>query len=317
MEHWTPSNLTEFILHGFPTFQPWHCIVFGIIILMYLLTLTGNMIIIMIVRTDSNLSSPMYFFISNLSFIEIFYTSVTIPKLLALVIGRSQLISFESCLIQFYFFFSLGSTECFLLTAMSYDRYIAICKPLHYIVIMRDTVCVQLVLACWTGGFFLNLFPVLLISKLRFCGTNIQHFFCDLSPLLKLSCQSTKEIETLNFFTALFIVLFSFSVSLVTYIQIIRMVLSIPSSLGRQKAFSTCASHLTVILIFYGAIAFVYVRPRASTTFQLNQVLSMIYILVTPILNPLIYSLRNEDAKTAIRKAYLCTAKGNSNNGSK
>ncbi|XP_063312515.1 olfactory receptor 6B9-like [Pelobates fuscus] len=302
MEDRTHNNITEFLLIGFPTFVPWHWTVFFVFLIMYMLTLTGNIIIIIIVRTDSCLSSPMYFFISNLSFIEILYTSVTIPKLLALVIGRSLSITFNNCLIQFYFFFSLGATECFLLTAMSYDRYIAICNPLHYIHIMSHSICVYLVLASWTGGFVLNLFPVFLISKLKFCGRNIQHFFCDLSPLLKLACQNTYDIETLNFFTAFAIVLFSFSITLVTYIRIIITILSISSSLGRQKAFSTCASHLIVVLIFYGALAFVYVRPRASTSFELNKFLSMIYIIVTPIANPLIYSLRNKDAKMAIKK---------------
>ncbi|KAM8960690.1 olfactory receptor 6M1-like [Pelodytes ibericus] len=302
MEDSISNNFTEFILLGFPTYQSWHCILFVIFLIFYLLTLTGNIIIITIVRTDGCLSSPMYFFISNLSFIEILYTSVTVPKLLALVIGRSQSISFSSCIIQFFFFFSLGATECFLLTVMSYDRYIAICKPLHYTLIMNGTLCFYLVVVCWIGGFFLNLFPAFFISKLKFCDRNIRHFFCDLSPLLKLSCQSTTGIETLNFFTAFAIVLFSFSMTLATYIRIIVTILSIPSKLGRQKAFSTCGSHISVVLIFYGAVAFVYVRPKASTSFDLNKFLSMIYILVTPVMNPLIYSFRNKDVKIAVRK---------------
>ncbi|XP_018420441.1 PREDICTED: olfactory receptor 6M1-like [Nanorana parkeri] len=297
--------LAYFILHGFPAFQFWQWNVFGIILFMYLLTITENIIIITIVLSDSLLNSPMYFFIGNLSFIEMLYTSVTIPKLLALLIGKSKSISLTGCLTQFFFFFSLGSAECFLLAVMSYDRYCAICHPLLYNVIMNRPLCCYLVLACWIGGFIPNLFPTVLLSQLHFCDRYIEHFFCDLSPLLQLSCSNTNRLQTLNFLTASAIVVFSFSLTLWTYIRIIMTILAIPSTTGKFKTFSTCASHLTVVTIFFGTVAFVYVRPRASKDFELNKVLSVVYIVLTPVVNPLIYSFRNKDVKTTIKKRFL------------
>lgn len=288
MESVFSDNNTDFILLGFPVFYTWHWSVFGIIFAMYILTLTGNIIIITITCTDIHLHSPMYFFISNLSFIEILYTSVTIPQILALLVGRNRSISFRNCITQFYFFFCLGSTECFLLSIMSYDRYCAVCNPLRYKLIMSDPVCRTLVLTCWIMGFFPNLIATFIIANLKFCGRNIQHFFCDLSPLLQLSCQNTNKLQTLNFFSACLVVLFSFTVTLGTYVRIIMTISTIPSFTGKFKAFSTCASHLTVVLMFFGAVAFVYVRPRASTDYELNKVLSIVYIVVTPVVNPLI-----------------------------
>ncbi|XP_056374084.1 olfactory receptor 6M1-like [Hyla sarda] len=305
MESAFSNNITDFILLGFPVFHTWHWSVFGIISIMYVLTLTGNIIIITITCTDVHLHSPMYFFISNLSFIEILYTSVTIPQILVLLTGRNKIISFRSCIAQFYFFFCLGSTECFLLSVMSYDRYCAVCNPLRYKLIMSGPVCRNLVLACWIMGFFPNLIATFIIANLKFCGRNIQHFFCDLSPLLQLSCHNTNKLQTLNFFSASSIVLFSFALTLGTYICIIMTIATIPSLTGKCKAFSTCASHLTVVVIFFGAVAFVYVRPRASTNYELNKVLSIVYIVVTPVLNPLIYSFRNKDVKMGIKKIFF------------
>ncbi|XP_053555800.1 olfactory receptor 6F1-like [Bombina bombina] len=298
-----PNNITQFLLLGFPDFQFWHYGLFGIFLTMYLLTIAGNITIVSIVRHDDSLHTPMYFFISNLSFIEIMFTTVTVPKILALVIGYSKSISFHSCLIQFYFFFSLGSTECCLLAAMSYDRYIAVCNPLHYSSIMNRSVCLYIVLACWVEGIFITSIHTFCIANLKFCGKNtIHHFFCDLSPLLKLSCENTSVIEFLNFLTACVIVLCSFSLTLFSYIRIIMTVLAIPSSTGKRKTFSTCASHLIVVLMFFGTVAFVYVRPRVSTDFEANMFISMLFIVVTPALNPFIYSLRNKEVKYAIKK---------------
>ncbi|CAI9604546.1 unnamed protein product [Staurois parvus] len=276
----------------------------GIILIMYILSVTGNIIIIFMVCVDKHLSSPMYFFIANLSFIEILYTSVITPKLLAVLIGNNRIISFNGCITQFYLFFCLGSTECFLLAVMSYDRYTAICNPLLYNIIMRRPVCCYLVTASWMGSFFPNLIATLIIANLKFCGQNIQHFFCDLFPLLQLSCYNTNKLQTFNFFTASTIVLLSFSLTLWTYIRIIMTISTIPSNNNRCKAFSTCTSHLTVVLIFFGTVAFVYLRPSVSTDFILNKALSLIYIVVTPVVNPLIYSFRNNDVKMAI-KSYL------------
>lgn len=289
----------DFILLGFPVFQ-WQWSMSGIILIMYILSVTGNMIIIFMVCVDQHLSSPMYFFIANLSFIEILYTSVTLPKLLVILIEKNRIISFNGCITQFYLFFSLGSTECFLLAVMSYDRYTAICNPLLYNSIMRRPVCCYLVMACWMGSFFPNLIATFIIANLKFCGQNIQHFFCDLFPLLQLSCYNTSKLQTLNFFTASTIVLFSFSLTLWTYIRIIMAISTIPSINDKCKAFSTCASHLTVVLLFFGTVSFVYLRPSISADFNLNKALSVIYIVMTPVVNPLIYSFRNKDVKMAI-----------------
>ncbi|XP_018420442.1 PREDICTED: olfactory receptor 6M1-like [Nanorana parkeri] len=295
-------HFTDFILLGFSDVE-WQCLP-GIILIMYFLSVTGNMIIIFVVCTDRHLSSPMYFFIANLSFIEILYTSVTIPKLLVVLIGNNRIISFNGCITQFYFFFCFGSTECFLLAVMSYDRYTAICNPLLYNIIMSQPVCFYLVLACWMSSFFPNLIATLIIANLKFCGQNIHHFFCDLFPLLQLSCYNTNKLQTLNFFTASTILLFSFSLTLWTYIRIIMTILKTSSINSRFKAFSTCASHLTVVLIFFGTVAFVYLRPRVSGDFNLNKVQSVIYIVVTPVINPLIYSFRNKYIKMAIKSCW-------------
>ncbi|XP_071983060.1 olfactory receptor 6F1-like [Engystomops pustulosus] len=301
MENMFFDNVTDFILRGFPVFHTWHWIVFGIIFVMYILTITGNVLIITITCTNVHLHSPMYFFISNLSFIEILYTSVTIPQLLVLLTGMNQSISFRNCITQFYFVFALGSIECFLFSVMSYDRYCAVCKPLHYKLIMSRPVCRNLALACWLMGFSTNLIPTFIIANLQFCGRNIHHFFCDLSPLLQLSCHNTNKLQILNFFSATAIVLCSFTLTLGTYIRIIMTISMIPSFIGKFKAFSTCASHLIVVLIFFGSVACVYVRPRASKNFELNKVFSIFYIVVTPVVNPLIYSFRNKDVKIAIK----------------
>ncbi|XP_068102167.1 olfactory receptor 6M1-like [Hyperolius riggenbachi] len=295
-------NTSHFYLLGFPVYQPWHWILFGIIMIMYFLSLVGNIIIIFMVYTNSHLSSPMYFFIANLSLIEILYTSVTIPKLLDVLIAKNKYISFDGCIAQFYFFFCLGSTECFLLAVMSYDRFTAICKPLLYNIIMNWPVCHYLVVACWLGGFLPNLIATFIIANLQFCGQDIQHFFCDLFPLLQLSCYDTSKLQTLNFFTASAIVLLSFFLTLWTYIRIIMAILKIPSMTGKFKAFSTCASHLTVVVISFGSVGFVYLRPKVNADFDLNKALSVFYIVVTPVINPLIYSFRNKDVKMVLKK---------------
>jgi olfactory receptor len=244
----------------------------------------------------------MYFFLANLSVLETFYTTVTVPKLLAGLLAGARTISFSGCLTQLFLFLSLGSSECFLLATMACDRYLAICHPLHYPAIMDSRLCLQLALSAWLGGFLASFVSTALISRLRFCGSNVlNHFFCDISPLLQLSCSDTTTIETLDFVAALAVLATSLMVTTVSYAHILATVLRIPGA-GHQKAFSTCASHLVVVVIFYTTTIFMYARPHAISSFDLNKLVSVVYSVVTPLLNPIIYCLRNRDIREALAK---------------
>lgn len=245
----------------------------------------------------------MYFFLANLSVLETLYTTVTVPKLLAGLLAGAKAISFSGCLTQLFLFLSLGSSECFLLSTMACDRYLAICRPLHYPAIMDSKLCLHLALSAWLGGFLASFVSTALISRLSFCGSNaLNHFFCDVSPLLQLSCTDTTAIEMLDFVAALAVLASSLIVTSVSYVHIVATVLRIPGGAGRRKAFSTCASHLVVVLIFYTTTTFMYARPHAISSFDLNKLVSVIYSVVTPLLNPIIYCLRNRDIREALTK---------------
>ena len=241
-----------------------------------------------------------------MSFLEIWYVTVTIPKMLAGFVGskqgHGQLISFEGCMTQLCFFLGLGCTECVLLAVMAYDRYVAICHPLHYPVIVSGQLCVQLAAGSWAGGFGISMVKVFLISRLSYCGPNIiNHFFCDVSPLLNLSCADMSTAELTDFVLAIFILLGPLSVTGASYMAITSAVMRIPSAAGRHKAFSTCASHLTVVVIFYAASIFIYARPKALSAFDTNKLVSVLYAVIVPLLNPIIYCLRNQEVKRALR----------------
>nr|XP_033779151.1 olfactory receptor 6F1-like [Geotrypetes seraphini] len=298
------SASVEFILLGFPSIQEWWMVFFCLILCIYLLTIMGNLVIIMLVWTDIHLHTPMYFFLGNFSFMEIWYITVTIPKTMANIAMDMKTIQFAACITQYYFFFSLAATELLLLAVMAFDRYLAICNPLRYSTIMSNSICVQLSLSCWLGGFLCILPSVIPIALLQFCGPYIiNHFFCDGPPLLKLSCIDTYLIELINFILALSTIMISFVLTLISYIFIVSTILRIPSTTGRHKAFSTCSSHLTVVLIFYGTLIFMYVRPKAMNALELNKAVAVFYTFVTPVLNPLIYSFRNKEVKVALKKA--------------
>ncbi|XP_063312545.1 olfactory receptor 226-like [Pelobates fuscus] len=272
-------------------------------ILIYILTFSGNLIIIIICRVEKTLHTPMYFFLSHLAVLEMCYISVTVPKILHNSISGDKTISFVACLTQLYFFGSLGSTECFLLAIMAYDRYLAVCKPLHYHTVMTSRFSNCLVGCCWSSGFFSTMSSILLISTLHFCGPNqIQHFFCDISPLLKLSCTNVHHTETLIFLLASVILVGSCAVTLLSYFRILSTVLAIASSAGRGRASSTFASHLTVVTIYYSTMIFVYVRPNTGNASSFNKILSVLYTILTPLLNPFIYSLRNKEVQGALTK---------------
>ncbi|XP_049636284.1 olfactory receptor 226 [Suncus etruscus] len=301
------GRVSEFVLLGFPAPFPLRALYFALSLLAYILVLTENTLIIMAIKNHSTLHKPMYFFLANMSFLENWYVTVTIPKMLAGFIGnkegQGQLISFEGCMTQLYFFLGLGCTECALLAVMAYDRYVAICHPLHYAVIVSGRLCVQLAAGCWTGGFGISMVKVFLISRLSYCGPNIiNHFFCDVSPLLNLSCTDMSTSELTDFVLAIFILLGPLIVIGASYMAIAGAVMRIPSVSGRYKAFSTCASHLTVVIIFYAASIFIYARPKALSAFDTNKLVSVLYAVIVPLLNPIIYCLRNQEVKRALRR---------------
>ncbi|KAL6087618.1 hypothetical protein STEG23_034498 [Scotinomys teguina] len=298
------SDVTEFILVGFPGSLGFHLSLLGLFLLAYMLTITENLVIITVIRTSPSLHKPMYLFLSNLSFLEVWYISVTVPKMLfSFVSPRFQRISFTGCMAQLYFFLALACTECALLGVMAYDRYVAVCNPLRYPVIMSPGLCSLLAGGSWFSGFTISLGKVFFISRLGYCGPNIMnHFFCDVSPLLNLACSDMSVAELVDFLLALLILLGPLVLTVFSYTAILSTVLRMPSAGGRQKAFSTCASHLAVVVIFYSASLFIYARPRAIYSFDYNKLVSVVYTVLTPLINPIIYCLRNQEVKQALHK---------------
>ncbi|KAM7150585.1 olfactory receptor 6E1-like [Macrochelys suwanniensis] len=247
----------------------------------------------------------MYFFISNLSFLEIWFTSVTNPKMLLNFLSDRKTISFLGCMAQSYFYFALGSTEFTLLVVMSFDRYVAICHPLRYAAIMKQRLCIQLVLVSWGGGFLVISLRMVLMYKLRFCGPNvINHFFCDSTPLFQLSCTDTQLVKMVDSILLSAIVLTSLCLTMISYACIFYTILRIPSATGRQKAFATCASHLTVVVMAYGSCFVLYGRPTGYLSLEINKGVALLNTVVYPFLNPFIYSLRNKSVKLALRVAF-------------
>ncbi|XP_074928167.1 olfactory receptor 6N1-like [Chelonoidis abingdonii] len=298
------TAITEFILLGFGDLPDLQILLFLMFQVIYMATVAGNTLIVVFVVADQHLHTPMYFFLGNLSCLETCYTSTILPRLLASLLTGDRTISVSGCFTQQYFFGSLACTECYLLAAMSYDRYLAICKPLHYSTHMNSRVCLQLAAGSWLSGCLATAIFVLFLSHLIFCGPNeIDHFYCDVIPLMELACNDTHLIILLAFVIASIFTLPPFLLTLTSYVCIIATILRIPSTTGRQKAFSTCSSHLIVVTIFYGSIMIVYLLPKHDTLKDLNKVLSLCYTVLTPLVNPLIYSLRNREVKEALCKA--------------
>uniref|UniRef100_A0A452VKU0 G-protein coupled receptors family 1 profile domain-containing protein n=1 Tax=Ursus maritimus TaxID=29073 RepID=A0A452VKU0_URSMA len=300
MERGNWTLVTEFILVGIPTTRALGGLLFLIFLLAYLVTVLGNTLIITLILLDYRLHSPMYFFLSNLSFSEVLTTTCAVPKMLAGFLSERKTISFGGCFTQLYFYFLSGCTEFIIFAVMSYDRYVAICSPLQYPTIMTSSLCVRLVIFSWVGGFLLILPSIILKTGLPYCGPNvIDHFFCDSAPLLHLACADIRVIELLDFLTSLVLLLSSLSLTVVSYVYIISTILKIPSRQGQHKAFATCASHFTVVSMGYGISIFIYVRPsQKSSLFA-----TVLNTFVTPMLNPFIYSLRNEKVKEFLRGA--------------
>ncbi|XP_010965540.3 olfactory receptor 6M1-like [Camelus bactrianus] len=297
------TTVTEFILTAFPARHKLQIFLFVLLFFTYMLTLTGNGVIISLIWADNRLQTPMYFFLSNLSFLDILFTSSVTPKLLlGCLLADRKTISLPGCITQTYFFFFLGTVEFILLVVMSFDRYVAICNPLRYTIIMNSRVCLLLLLGCWVGAFFSVLCPVIVLSRLPFCSKEIHHFFCDIAPLLQAACIDTHLLEMISFLLSSLILLTSLVFTTVSYTYIISAILRIPSAQGRQKAFSTCASHITVVSIAYGSNIFMYVRPSQTHSLEFDKVTAVLTIMGTPLLNPFIYSLRNEKVKEVLRE---------------
>ncbi|KAM5191634.1 olfactory receptor 5P55-like [Mantella aurantiaca] len=296
------SKVTDFILLGFPLSSDFKKFLFFLTLASYSITLLANMLIITIVRVNSQLHIPMYIFLSHFSLMEIGYTTVIIPKMLHGLLFETITISIHGCLTQFYFIFFSGSLENVLLAIMGYDRYLAICNPLRYSSIMTNQVCYQLALVSWISGCLVPLMPTIWVSKLSFCDyRKIDHFFCDFGPLVKLSCSNTSIAIKIFFGQACILILSCCLVILISYIFIISTIVKMSSNGSRQKAFSTCASHITVVTIFYVTIIFTYVRPSTGNSPSRDKTISVFYSVVTPFLNPIIYSLRNARIKLAIQ----------------
>ncbi|CAM4653937.1 unnamed protein product [Caretta caretta] len=298
------TDVTEFILLGFGDLPELQILLFLVFLVIYIGTMAGNFLIIALVVTDQHLHTPMYFFLGNLSCLETCYTSAFLPRMLASLLTGDRTISVGGCMTQFFFFCFLATTECYLPAVMSYDRYLAICKPLHYGTCMNGKLCLQLAAGCWISGFLPCTIVMCFMSQLIFCGPNVMdHFFCDLTPMLKLSCSDTSQMMLVLYIFSFPDAVSPFLLTLTSYICIISTMLRIPSTTGRQKAFSTCFSHLIVVTLFYGTIMIVYTLPKSSNLRALNKVFSVCYTVLTPLANPLIYSLRNREVKEALRKA--------------
>ncbi|XP_012378897.1 olfactory receptor 5A2-like [Dasypus novemcinctus] len=299
------TRVTQFILRGFSDTQELKFVVILFFLFDYLFCLLGNVSIIIAVIRESRLHSPMYFFLKNLSFLDMCYTSVTIPKALVTSLLGSGVISYLECVAQLYMVITLGSTECFLLTAMAYDRCLAIYRPLLYSSLMSHKLCSELVIMAWVAGAMYSAFHTVNTFSLSFCGPNVvDHFFCDMPPIMRLSCTDFHINEEVGFAISSCVVMSSFALTIVSYACIISTIARISSVDGRWKAFSTCSSHLTTVILFYGTGSFAYLRSASQYSPNQGRLASIFYTIVTPTLNPVIYCLRNKDMKSALRKLY-------------
>ncbi|XP_042554840.1 olfactory receptor 6C74-like [Dipodomys spectabilis] len=294
------TRITMFILEGLTDKPELKVVLFVFLLLTYLLSITGNLIIITLTLVDIHLKTPMYFFLRNFSFLEISYTTTCIPKWLVSMATGDKTISYNCCITQVFFAFLLGASEFYLLAAMSYDRYVAICKPLHYTTIMSNKLCTQLVLSSWLAGFFVIFPPLLLGLNLEFCASNVvDHFYCDTTPLLQISCTDTQLIEMMGFVSALVTLLVTLVMVIISYTFIALTILKIPSTSQRKKAFSTCSSHMIVLALSYGSCIFMYVKPSVKQRVSFSKGISVLNTSVAPLLNPFIYTLRNQQVKKA------------------
>ncbi|XP_020043112.2 olfactory receptor 10K1-like [Castor canadensis] len=297
------TSSSEFIIFGFGDLARLQILFFGLFLIVHLITLAGHTTVVLITLIDTCLQTPMYFFLRNLSIIEICYILVIVPNMLDNFLSRNQKMPFLGCALQMHLFIALGGAECFLLTAMAYDRFVAICNPLRYTLIITRAFCLQMLALACVSGFALSLALTTLIFLLPFCQSHvIDHFFCDIPAVLYLACSDTQVNEIAVFLVCTFILLIPFLLILFSYGFIITAILRIHSAEGRSKAFSTCAGHLLVSLLHYGCAIFIYIRPKSCYTPEQDKIVSLVYTNVTPMLYPVIYSLRNKEVKGALRR---------------
>ncbi|XP_072648021.1 olfactory receptor 5L1-like [Canis lupus baileyi] len=297
------TSVTEFILLGLADAPELRVFLFLLFLLIYGVTVLGNLGMIAVIQVSSQLHTPMYFFLSHLSFVDFCYSTIIVPKMLPNILNRDKAISFLGCMVQFYLFCTCVVTEVFLLAVMAYDRFVAICNPLLYMVTMSQNLCMELVSCCYLCGTACSLIHLCLALQIPSYRSNvINHFFCDLPPLLSLACSDVTMNELLLYIVATFNELTTILIILTSYLLILITILRMRSAEGRRKAFSTCASHLTAILVFHGTILFIYCRPGSGNSMDADKVATVFYTIVIPMLNPLIYSLRNKDVKEALRK---------------
>ncbi|XP_039390425.1 olfactory receptor-like protein OLF1 [Mauremys reevesii] len=304
MEKGNHSEVTEFILSGLTDRQELQVPLFGVFLLIYGITLVGNGGMILLITIDPRLHTPMYFFLSNLSFCDLCFSSLICPKMLLNFLGERKSISYTACAVQLYLLIIFADVVCLLLAVMAYDRYVAICNPLLYTVTMSWQLCKELVVGAYAVGMVDSLIHTCLTFRLSFCSSNIiRHFFCDIPPLLALSCSDTRINEIVMFAFTCCIQVICFVPVLLSYVYIISTILQIRSAEGRHKAFSTCSFHLTAVVLLFGTLLFVYLRPTSSYSMDTDKVVSLFYTVVIPMLNPFIYSLRNTEVKDALRRA--------------
>ncbi|XP_040325176.1 olfactory receptor 10A3-like [Herpailurus yagouaroundi] len=305
MKRQNQSSVVEFILLGFSNFPELQEQLFGVFLVVYLGTLMGNAIIIVIISLEQSLHVPMYLFLQNLSVVDVSFSAVIMPETLVVLSTEKTLITFAECFAQMYFILLFGGTECFLLGAMAYDRFAAICHPLSYPMIMNKRVFMKLVMFSWVSGIMVATVQTTWVFSFPFCGPNeINHISCETPAVLELACADTFLFEIYALTGTILIVMVPFVLILLSYIRILFAILKMPSATGRQKAFSTCASHLTSVTLFYGTANMTYIQPKSGYSPETKKVMSLAYSLLTPLLNPLIYSLRNSEMKRALMKLW-------------
>ncbi|XP_007956636.2 olfactory receptor 6C2-like [Orycteropus afer afer] len=294
------TTLTTFILLGLTEDPQLQILIFIFLLFTYMLSVTGNLTIIFLTLVDAHLKTAMYFFLQNFSFLEISFTSACIPRFLYSISTGDRVITYNACISQMFFTYLFGITEFFLLATMSYDRYVAICKPLHYMTIMNHRACIKLILGCWLTTVLILFPPLSLALGLEFCDSNIiEHFFCDMNPILKISCTDTWIIEQMVLGCSVMIFIMTLVCVVLSYIYIIRTILRLPSAQQKKKAFSTCSSHIIVVSISYGSCIFVYIKPSAKDEMAINKGVTILITSISPMLNPFIYTLRNKQVKEA------------------
>ncbi|XP_063158875.1 olfactory receptor 6C65-like [Candoia aspera] len=301
------TRINEFFLLGFTEDHQLEMLLFALFLSMYLMAIAGNILIIIISIVDLHLRTPMYYFLRNYAILEIGYTSAVMPKALVNLALGKKTISYRGCISQLFFYFFLGTTDFFLLTVMSFDRYVAICNPLRYATIMNQYFCTWLVLISWIGGFTLIFGQTMFYVQFPICDSNIMdHFFCDNKPLLKLLCGDTHLLELIGFILSAFSLLGTLAITTISYIMIISTILHIPTTAGRKKAFSTCAAHIIVVSVTYGSCISMYIIPEEDEGKTFNKAVAVLNNVVCPLMTPFVYTLRNKQAKDALKDAFTC-----------